>query len=157
MRPALLDVGFFFVAIGVLSLVRRVGMGPTCSGSSPFWRSFILVVVWLWEVELVGHTVHFWCDNQAVVHVSNSLTSRMPCMTQQPLQCKPATLGEYNRSQSSSGFIIYQQHSSLVWTKLQFIHPHVLHYILQEFFQNFCRTLTVVGSNRAVIYPSTPN
>ncbi|XP_054843036.1 uncharacterized protein LOC129334764 isoform X1 [Eublepharis macularius] len=38
----------------------------------------ILVAVHLWGDELANHSVHFWCDNQAVVHVVNSLTSRSP-------------------------------------------------------------------------------
>lgn len=36
----------------------------------------ILVVVWLWGDQLANHSVHFWCDNLAMVQVLNSLISK---------------------------------------------------------------------------------
>lgn len=37
----------------------------------------IHMVVCLWGKDMMNHTVHFWCDNLGVVHVVNSLTSRL--------------------------------------------------------------------------------
>ncbi|XP_054843457.1 uncharacterized protein LOC129335043 [Eublepharis macularius] len=36
----------------------------------------ILVAVCLWGKDLANHSVHFWCDNMAVVQVVNSLSSK---------------------------------------------------------------------------------
>ncbi|XP_054832646.1 vomeronasal type-2 receptor 26-like [Eublepharis macularius] len=50
-------------------------LGPFDSPPVPCLRVSPLGVVpkkaavWIWGKELANHTVHFWCDNQAVVHV----------------------------------------------------------------------------------------
>lgn len=44
----------------------KVGTGLTFLEFFP-----ILVSVWVWGDEMANHTVHFWCDNMAVVHRSS--------------------------------------------------------------------------------------
>ena len=36
----------------------------------------IVGAVWLWGEQWANSVVTFWCDNQAVIHIVNSLTSR---------------------------------------------------------------------------------
>ena len=40
----------------------------------------ILGALWLWSVEWANSVMQFWCDNLAVFHVINSLTSKLVWM-----------------------------------------------------------------------------
>lgn len=40
----------------------------------------IIVAVWIWGEDMANRTVHFWCDNMAVVQVINSLSSKSDCV-----------------------------------------------------------------------------
>ena len=45
-----------------------------------FPPSPILVTIWLWAGEWANFVIRFWCDNLAVVHIINNLTSKSDCI-----------------------------------------------------------------------------